>query len=206
MLQQASYRGHICAICDNSALFLKGFRQAVRLTGWVDRWAKSVLVWLPVSRYREYWIPAQHDTGDMSLAAQWQKVVDGLATSGLQSPEAFPVPWADLQGSLSNTPHQVWYRQCLVLKPGRFFDQLYTDILSSSPLVDQLQMVGYDLHIWRAVCESPEVSLATHRVTAYLHLIVHVSRVFFDTPACRFCGMFFSNEPGHVSVCAALYI
>ena len=48
--------------------------------------------------------------------------------------------------------------------------------------------------------------IQAHRVSAYVRCIVHLPRIFFDGPDCRFCSLHAGNEPEHVFACPALYV
>ena len=48
--------------------------------------------------------------------------------------------------------------------------------------------------------------IQAHRVSAYVRCIVHLARIFFDGPDCRFCSLHAGNEPEHVFACPALYV
>ena len=48
--------------------------------------------------------------------------------------------------------------------------------------------------------------IQAHRVSAYVHGIVHLPRIFFDGPDCRLCSLHAGNEPEHVFACPALYV
>ena len=86
------YRGEMHMFSDNACVHVCAHGTIVTSCSWVDRLARKVLQ-LPVfSRFRECWLPAQHDTQDQGQVARWQEQPDKLATFGKSQSSDLPVP------------------------------------------------------------------------------------------------------------------
>ena len=206
MLVRAGFRGRVCLLCDNAAVQLCDFSRWVRTASWFSRLVKWVFQQPIALRVVEFWLPAQHDSGDTGVAAGWQRLADTAATRGLDDPDRYPIPWDSILGVLEDPPSPVCCNGSVVFKLNAFMDRLYDMTLGqSSALGGWVLEQGFDVSTWVRVCHDASVSLSQHRQAAYLRMLPFLPRVYFDVPDCRFCGLFQGNEQSHMCACVELY-
>ena len=92
-LLTAGYRGQI--FCGNASTLLCGGSQWQQLGSWFDRVVKYVLIHLDLTKYHEYWLPAE------------QRRADELATFAIPNVNDLRVPWTWVVGYLDDTPRSI---------------------------------------------------------------------------------------------------
>ena len=112
-----------------------------------------------LSRVRECWLPAQHDTQDQGSAARWQALSDTLATFGKSHRFDAPLPWSTLMSYIANVLVPFFHGQC-VFHRARFPSALYSvAVARASPIAVMVWHLDIDTDHSVAVCESPQVTL-----------------------------------------------
>jgi hypothetical protein len=201
-----TFAGQVILLCDNAAVQICGFTQWVRTVPWLDRWAKQVLM-LPIwSRVQEGWLQAQHDSHLGGCASHWQRRADFLASWGAVHWSSHGIPLCCLLSEMEDPPAVLFRQQAVVFSLKRLVNLLYEENIGHQTLLGTtLLAAGFDSTLWQLVVQSKEISLASHRMAAYLRTIPLLPRLFFAVPSCRFCDHPWGNDYHHVTGCAALY-
>ena len=176
------------------------------LTYLIGRLVKWVFQHPIALRVVEFWLPAQHDSGDTAVAAGWQRLDDAAAPRGLDDADRYPIPWDSILGVLDDPPSPVCFNGSVVFKLNAFMEGLYDMTLGqSSALGGWVLEQGFDASTPVRVYHDASVSLSKHRQAAYLRMLLFLPRVYFDVPDCRFCSLFQGNEQSHMCACVELY-
>jgi hypothetical protein len=195
-----------CTIDSSSAQVCK-FQQFLRITPWLDRFAKVVFGELESTNFVELWTPAQHDTGYVGSIADWQAAAHNLATFGKQHAELRTLPLTVILASIHQSPATVWFKDALVFNLKNTCRLIYVDtVYQRSPLKRVLSGVSFDTFSWRAVVDDPLIPLEHHQVALHLRVSPMLSRLFFPPPACRYCDLADGDISYHLERCPALYI